>query len=114
MSAARRAWSVAITGLVALAALVIGEVPAAAQPSRGAAPSTGPARRVAPAPVPGATARSSERSRLSIEPAGHAITRLSIENPLGDVKVEGYDGAAIQIETHKFAPDDDALDRLHI
>jgi hypothetical protein len=76
---------------------------AAAQPPRGAAP------------APGATqAHASERSRLSIEPAGHAITRLSIENPLGDVKVEGYDGTAIQIEAHKFAPDDDALDRLHI
>jgi hypothetical protein len=56
----------------------------------------------------------SERARLTIEPAGHAFTRLSIENPLGDVKVEGYDGTAIQIESHKFAPDDEALDRLHI
>ena len=113
MSAARRALSAAVTGLVALVALVTREVPAEAQPSR-AALSPGPARRADPAPASGAAARSSERSRLSIEPAGHAITRLSIENPLGDVKVEGYDGTAIQIETHKFAPDEDALDRLHI
>jgi hypothetical protein len=56
----------------------------------------------------------SERARLSIEPAGHAFTHLTIENPLGDVHVEGYDGTAIQIESHKFAPDDESLDRLHI
>ncbi|HEU4730470.1 MAG TPA: hypothetical protein VFT22_21375, partial [Kofleriaceae bacterium] len=94
---------------------------AAAQPAPGAAsapgssapgpqaPAAGPAHRPA-APVRGVN----ERSRLTIEPAGHAINRLSIENPLGDVKVEGYDGTAIQIETHKLAPDDDSLDRLHI
>ena len=87
--------------------LVAGMAPgsAAAQPARAAAsnPETG-------APHRGV----SERARLSIEPAGHAFTHLAIENPLGDVKVEGYDGTAIQIESHKFAPDDDALDRLHI
>jgi hypothetical protein len=56
----------------------------------------------------------SERARLSIEPAGHPFTRLSVDNPLGDVKIEGYDGTAVQIESHKFAPDDESLDRLHI
>jgi hypothetical protein len=79
---------------------------AAAQPPRAATasdPETGAPRRGV-----------SERARLSIEPAGHAFTHLSIENPLGDVKVEGYDGTAVQIESHKFAPDDEALDRLHI
>lgn len=68
---------------------------------------------MAPAPADPAHG-ASERAKLSIEPAGHAFTRLSIENPLGDVKVEGYDGTAIQIESHKFAPDDESLDRLHI
>jgi DUF4097 and DUF4098 domain-containing protein YvlB len=90
--------------LLVIAALA---VPASAEPA--------PARRLPPAPASGTPVPNvSERSRLSIEPAGHAITRLSIDNPLGDVKIEGYDGTAIQIETHKFAPDDDALDRLHI
>jgi len=89
----------------ALLVILVLAVPAAAEP----------ARRPPPVPASGTTApHVSERSRLSIEPADHAFTRLSIENPLGDVKVEGYDGTAIQIETHKFAPDDDALDRLHI
>ena len=55
-----------------------------------------------------------ERSRLDIAPAGAAFTHLSIDNPLGDVRVEGYDGTAIQIETHKRAPDEDTLDRLRV
>jgi hypothetical protein len=55
-----------------------------------------------------------ERSRVAVEPAGRAFKELSIENPLGDVRVEGYDGNAIVIETHKHAPDDEALDRLRV
>jgi len=55
-----------------------------------------------------------ERSRVEVQPAGRAFTQLSIENPLGDIRVEGYDGSAIQIETHKHAPDDDTLDRLRV
>src|SRR5262245_49006913 len=94
-----------------LAILFAAAAPVAAQPTRplGPAPQreSAPPSRTAPAPV-------NERSRLSIEPSGHAIKRLQIENPLGDVKVEGYDGTAIQIETHKQAPDEDTLDRLHI
>jgi hypothetical protein len=55
-----------------------------------------------------------ERSRVEVQPAGRAFTQLSIENPLGDIRVEGYDGSAILIETHKHAPDDDTLDRLRV
>ncbi len=99
---------VASHALLGLLVLLGRAVPAAAEPARPPAP--GSPRAGAP-PVRGAV---SERARLSIEPAGHAITRLSVENLLGDVKVEGYDGTAIQIETHKFAPDDDTLDRLRI
>jgi hypothetical protein len=113
---------------ISRACIVLGllAAPAAAEPPRPAPPpsqppSPAPAQVPAPAssPAPSAvraatTPTVSERSRLSIEPSGHAINHLSIENPLGDVKIEGYDGTAIQIETHKFAPDDDALDRLHI
>ena len=79
----------------------------AAQPGTAAGGTTGTAGA-------GESPGASERARLSIEPAGHAFTHLSIENPLGDVHVEGYDGTAIQIESHKFAPDDESLDRLHI
>jgi putative adhesin len=97
-------------GSRALLVLLVLAAPAAAEPVRGGAPPRAVASEVRAATTPNV----SERSRLSIEPSGHAITRLSIENPLGDVKVSGYDGTAIQIEAHKFAPDDDALDRLHI
>jgi len=82
--------------------------PAAAQtPAR--TPAQSPARTPAAAPR-----GASERARLSIEPAGRPFTHLAIENPLGDVKVEGYDGTAVQIESLKSAPDDESLDRLHI
>ena len=111
-----RAVSRALIAILALSASAAAQTPrggASAQPSRGGA--TGPSHDAASAaPDHGAAPGASERARLSIEPAGHAFTRLSIENPRGGVKVEGYDGTAIQIESHKFAPDDDALDRLHI
>ena len=55
-----------------------------------------------------------ERASVDVAPAGHAFKQLEIENPLGDVKVEGYDGKAIRIETHKHAPDEDTLDRLRV
>ncbi|MGE5181658.1 MAG: hypothetical protein ACM31C_06335 [Acidobacteriota bacterium] len=55
-----------------------------------------------------------ERASVDVAPAGRAFKQLEIENPLGDVKVEGYDGTAIRIETHKHAPDEDTLDRLRV
>jgi hypothetical protein len=55
-----------------------------------------------------------ERARLEVQPGGKPIKHLSIDNPLGDVKVEGYDGASILIETRKQAPDDEGLDRLRV
>ena len=56
-----------------------------------------------------------ERARLEVQPvAGTPIKQLSIDNPLGDVKVEGYEGDSILIETRKSAPDEEGLDRLRI
>jgi hypothetical protein len=55
-----------------------------------------------------------ERARLDVQPAGRAFKQITIDNPLGDVVVEGYDGTAIQIESHKQAPDVEGLDRLRI
>ncbi len=96
-------------GSRALLAILLLAVPAAADPARGPTP------RGAAAPIPAPVKIGvSERARLTIEPSGRAITKLAIDNPLGDVRVEGYDGNSIQIESHKVAPDEDALDRLHI
>lgn len=55
-----------------------------------------------------------ERARVELAPAGHAFKQLAIDNALGDVRVEGYDGTSIRIETRKHAPDDDTLDRLRV
>lgn len=55
-----------------------------------------------------------ERSRLEIQPAGTAFKQITIENPLGDVRVEGHDSASILIETRKQAPDDEGLERLRV
>ena len=54
-----------------------------------------------------------EHSRVEVAPAV-AVKELSIDNPLGDVRIEGYDGKAILIETHKRAPDEASLDRLRV
>ena len=70
-----------------------------------------------PAPVPAkkdAKPAVVERARLEIQPAGRPFKQISIENPLGDVRVEGYDGTAIQIETRKQGPNDEAIDRLRV
>jgi hypothetical protein len=56
-----------------------------------------------------------ERARLEVQPVtGTPIKHLSIVNSLGDVKIEGYDGDSILIETRKTAPDEEGLDRLRV
>jgi hypothetical protein len=55
-----------------------------------------------------------EKSRVDVAPSGHAFNQLTVDNPLGDIRVEGYDGNAIRIETRKHAPDEDTLDRLRV
>ena len=55
-----------------------------------------------------------EKARVDVAPSGHAFTSITVDNPLGDIRVEGYDGNAIRIETHKHAPDEDTLDRLRV
>ena len=56
----------------------------------------------------------SERSRVEVKPATKAFKQLSIENALGNVRIEGHDGNSIMIETHKRAPDEDGLERLRV
>ena len=55
-----------------------------------------------------------EHARVELAPSAKAFKLLEIDNPLGDVRVEGYDGQAIQIETHKHAPDEETLERLRV
>ena len=56
----------------------------------------------------------SEHAQFNFAPVGPGFKQLAIDNPLGDVRIEGYDGAAIQIETIKHAPDDETIDRLRV
>nr|HEX4313497.1 DUF4097 family beta strand repeat-containing protein [Kofleriaceae bacterium] len=101
----------------AIGALVIAAAatPALANPTTGSA-STGSASTAATGSATTATTADgvTERDRVDVAPSGHAFKQLSIDNPLGDVTVEGYDGTTIRIETHKHAPDEDALDRLRV
>ncbi len=55
-----------------------------------------------------------ERSRFELRPSGRPFKKLEIENPLGDVRVEGHDKATIEIETLKQGPTEESLGRLHV
>ncbi|NVB83224.1 MAG: DUF4097 family beta strand repeat protein [Kofleriaceae bacterium] len=55
-----------------------------------------------------------ETSRVEVQPAGKQFKKLQVENPLGNVRIEGHDGKSIRIETVKHAPDDETLDRLRV
>jgi len=82
----------------------------------GSAAADEPGRALAPSPETGTREGQTvvERARLEVAPGGRSFGQLTIENPLGDVVVEGYDGSSILIETRKVAPDQDALERLRI
>jgi DUF4097 and DUF4098 domain-containing protein YvlB len=56
----------------------------------------------------------SERSRVEVQPPGKGYKQISVENALGNVRIEGHDGPNIVIETIKRAPDEDAMDRLRV
>ena len=74
----------------------------------------GPALAQPAPPAPPADQGVVERANVDVAPAGREFKKIAIDNPLGDVKVIGYDGKAIRIETHKHAPDEDTLDRLRV
>lgn len=86
--------------LVALAILGAA-APALAQPAKPAKPATDDSGVI-------------EHARVEVAPASRAFKEIDVDNPLGDVRVEGYDGTAIRIETNKHAPDEDTLDRLRV
>ena len=61
-----------------------------------------------------AAADVSEHAVVDVPPIGRAFKLFTIDNALGDVVVEGYDGTALRIESNKRAPDLEGLDRLRI
>jgi hypothetical protein len=61
-----------------------------------------------------AHAEIAERSRVEVKPPGKPYKQVTVDNALGNVRIEGYDGNAIIIETNKRAPDEEALERLRV
>ena len=59
-------------------------------------------------------ATADEHAELTIRPTAKPFNHITIENPLGDVRVEGHDAGTLRIEAFKHAPDTAALDRLHL
>jgi hypothetical protein len=55
-----------------------------------------------------------EHSHLEVAPAGSDFRELIADNQLGDLKIVGYDGSALIIETDKQAPDSESLERLRV
>ena len=55
-----------------------------------------------------------EKATLTVAPGKRPIRAVSIDNPLGDVRIEGHDGTSVQIESVKHAPDTDTLQRLRV
>jgi hypothetical protein len=56
----------------------------------------------------------SERSRVEVKPPGKPYKQVTVDNALGNVRIEGHDGTGIIIETNKRAPDEEALERLRV
>jgi hypothetical protein len=55
-----------------------------------------------------------EKSRVEVRPPGKGYKQISVDNPLGNVRIEGHDGPGIIIQTIKHAPDEEGLDRLRV
>lgn len=55
-----------------------------------------------------------ERGELVVAPGRRPIGGIAIENLLGDVRIEGYDGDSVSIVAVKHAPDARALERLRV
>jgi hypothetical protein len=90
----------AIALLCALGGAAAADAP---KPSPGKASPAGPAGKVV-----------QEKSELELRPKKAPFKKVVIENPLGDVRVEGYNGDSILIETHKSARTEEALDRMRV
>lgn len=55
-----------------------------------------------------------ERAELTVAPGKRPIRTVTVDNPLGDVRIEGHDGASVTIVSVKHAPDADTLGRLRV
>ncbi len=95
--------SITRVALAAVIALSIPRVAHADSDSRAASRAVGDA-------APGVLAQ----TELDVAPAGKRITRVEVDNPLGNVRVIGHDGPGLRITATKRAPDDATLARLRV
>lgn len=91
-----------LAGLVLGAALIPGV--AAADPGSGVSPESSPA----PAGV------YVQDLLEATPPPGTHITRLQVDNRLGDIRIVGHDGPGLSIFAVKHAPDEVTLERLEV
>lgn len=55
-----------------------------------------------------------EHDVVEVQPGKKPIKALTIDNQLGDIRIEGHDGKGLVIYAYKRAPDDAALDQLRV
>jgi len=55
-----------------------------------------------------------EHDVVEVQPGKKPIKTLTIDNQLGDIRIEGHDGKGLIIYAYKRAPDDAALDQLRV
>lgn len=55
-----------------------------------------------------------EHDVVEVQPGKKPIKALTIDNQLGDIRIEGHDGKGLIIYAYKHAPDDTALDQLRV
>lgn len=93
------------------AALVLATAAILAAPGRAQADSDSrAAARATSDAAPGVIAQ----TELEVGPAGKRITRVEVDNPLGNVRVIGHDAPGLRITAVKRAPDDGTLARLRV
>jgi hypothetical protein len=55
-----------------------------------------------------------EHDVVEVQPAKKPIKKVTVDNQLGDVRIEGHDGKGLLIYAYKHAPDDASLDQLRV
>jgi hypothetical protein len=55
-----------------------------------------------------------EHDVVEVQPGKKPIKAVTIDNQLGDIRIEGHDGKGLVIYAYKRAPDDAALDQLRV
>jgi hypothetical protein len=55
-----------------------------------------------------------EHDVVEVQPGKKPIKTLTVDNQLGDIRIEGHDGKGVVIYAYKKAPDDAALDQLRV